>query len=78
MRKQKTKTGDEIQPEYDMRALLKSSVRNKYAKQYKAGTNVVLLDPEVHKTFRDSKAVNDALRLVIQLRKVGGGKSLVS
>ena len=29
------------------------------------------LDPDVRKAFRSERAVNDALRLVIELRKVG-------
>jgi hypothetical protein len=32
------------------------------------------LDPDVRKAFRSGRAVNDALRLVIELRKVGGSK----
>jgi hypothetical protein len=36
--------------------------------------NLVLLDPDVHKAFRMQRAVNDALRLVIDLRKVGTSK----
>jgi hypothetical protein len=38
------------------------------------GTNVVLLDPDVHRVFRDTEAVNKALRLVIELRKVKFGR----
>ena len=72
MKKRDDKMGDELRPEYDLRQLLKGVVRGKYAKQYHAGTNLVLLDPEVRKVFRNERAVNDALRLVIQLRKVGG------
>ena len=62
---------DDLRPEYDLATLLKSGVRGKYAKRYHAGTNLVRLDPDVRKAFRDEKAVNDALRLVIELRKVG-------
>ena len=58
-------------PEYDLGQLLKGGVRGKYAKRYHAGTNLVLLDPDVRKAFRSEKAVNDALRLVIELRKLG-------
>ncbi len=58
-------------PEYDLGQLLKGGVRGKYAKRYRAGTNLVLLDPDVRKAFRSEKAVNDALRLVIELRKLG-------
>ncbi len=58
-------------PEYDLGQLLKGGVRGKHAKRYRAGTNLVLLDPDVRKAFRSEKAVNDALRLVIELRKLG-------
>jgi len=70
----KTRTSsrsDELLPEYDLGQLLKGGVRGKYAKRYHAGTNLVLLDPDVRKAFRSEKAVNDALRLVIELRKLG-------
>ena len=62
---------DELRPEYDLAQLLKNGVRGKYAKRYHAATNLVLLDPDIRKAFRSEKAVNDALRLVIELRKVG-------
>jgi len=62
---------DELRPEYDMRQLLKGAVRGKYAKRSHAGTNLVRLDPDIRKAFRDETAVNEALRLVIELRKVG-------
>jgi hypothetical protein len=65
---------DELRPEYDLGQLLKGGVRGKYAKRYQAGTNLVLLDPDVRKAFRSERAVNDALRLVIELRKVGSHK----
>jgi hypothetical protein len=54
--------------------LLQGGVRGKYAKRYHAGTNLVLLDPDVHKAFRSQRAVNDALRLVIELRKIGASR----
>ncbi|MCU1327388.1 MAG: hypothetical protein JWN34_2758 [Bryobacterales bacterium] len=68
--------GDELRPEYDLTALLKGGVRGKYAKRYSAESNVVVLEPDVHKEFRNQKDVNDALRLVMELRKVGGGRSV--
>ncbi len=71
MKQRKNDTGDDLRPEYDMTALLKGGVRGKYVKSYRAGSNVVLLDPDVRGAFRNEKAVNDALRLVIELRKVG-------
>ena len=68
--KKKTELNDELRPEYDMRSLLKSGVRGKYAARYRAGTNLVLLEPEVAKAFPNEKAVNDALKLVIKLKQV--------
>jgi hypothetical protein len=65
---------DELRPEYDLGQLLKGGVRGKYANRYHAGTNLVLLEPDVRKAFRSERAVNDALRLVIELRKVGSHK----
>ncbi|HXW14061.1 MAG TPA: hypothetical protein VEN79_06090 [Terriglobia bacterium] len=74
MKTRKIGTTDELRPEYDLGQLLKGAVRGKYAKRYHAGTNLVLLDPDVRKAFRSERAVNDALRLVIELRKVANYK----
>lgn len=41
-------------------------VRGKYAKRFKEGTNVVLLEPEVAKAFPTSEAVNKALRQLME------------
>jgi hypothetical protein len=71
MKKRDERMSDELRPEYDLGRLLRGGVRGKYAKQYHAGTNSVLLDPDVRKAFNSERALNDALRLVIQLRKVG-------
>ena len=75
MKKRQNRTSDELRPEYDLRQLLKGGVRGKYAKRYHAGTNLILLDPDVRKAFRSERAVNDALRLVMELRKVGNGSA---
>ena len=37
-------------------------VRGKYYAEYLKGTNVALLEPDLAEVFRDSKAVNAALR----------------
>ena len=74
MKTRKNKTNDDLHPEYDLSQLLKRGVRGKYAKRYNAGTNLVLLSPDVRKAFRSERAVNKALRLVIELRKVGSYK----
>ena len=75
MKKARDERTDELRPEYDLRRLLKGAVRGKYAKNYQAGTNLVLLEPEVRRAFRDDGAVNDALRLVIELRRIGVGRN---
>ena len=71
MKKSRYSKADDLRPEYDLKELFRSGVRGKYAKAYRAGTNLVPLDPDVRRVFRSDKAVNDALRLVIKLRKVG-------
>jgi hypothetical protein len=70
MKKFNNEMSDELRPEYDMRALLKGGVRGKYAAKYRAGTNVVLLDPDVAKAFPTERAVNEALRLVLRLNRI--------
>jgi len=52
MRTPSRNTTDELRPEYDLRQLLRRIVRGKYAQRYSAGTNLVLLDPDVHRVFR--------------------------
>ena len=61
---------DELRPEYDLSELLKEGTRGKYSDRYREGTNLVLLAPDVAAVFPDEKAVNDALRLVIQLTRI--------
>ena len=78
MKTRKSRMNDELRPEYDLRQLLKGGVRGKYARRYHAGTNLVLLDPDVRKAFPSERAVNDALRLVVELRKIGNGSGRVS
>src|SRR3989442_1258842 len=56
-------TEDDMLPEYDFTG----AVRGKYYERYRQGTNVVLLDPDVAKVFRDAAAVNDALRLLVSV-----------
>jgi hypothetical protein len=64
MRKQLAKRrSDDLRPEYDL-ARLKGGVRGKYYKQAIAGTNLVLLAPDVARAFPDSTSVNRALRLL--------------
>jgi hypothetical protein len=57
---------DELRPEYDL-SQLKGRIRGKYAERYRAGTNLVLLEPDVATAFPDSKTVNEALRLLMKV-----------
>ena len=49
---------DDVRPDYDLRG----GVRGKYYQRYRQGTNVVLLEPDVARSFHDSATVNEALR----------------
>jgi hypothetical protein len=57
---------DELRPEYDF-SKMKGGVRGKYVERYRTGTNVVLLDPDVAQAFPTSDAVNEALRMLMQI-----------
>ena len=54
---------DEMRAEYEF----SGGERGKHHAAYRDGTNVILLDPEVARAFPDSKSVNRALRLLIDL-----------
>ncbi len=68
MKKASKKNSTDMRPEYDF-ASMKGGVRGKYVKQYRAGTNLVLLDPELARVFSTDEAVNDALRAVLKMTK---------
>ena len=53
----------QLRSEYDF----SGGGRGKYADKYRAGNNVVLLDPELAAVFPDSKSVNDALRALVAI-----------
>lgn len=77
--KLKKDENDDLRPEYDLKALLKDGTRGKYAERVKAGTNLILLAPDVAEVFSTEEAVNEALRLVIKLIKIpSGGTSALS
>ena len=56
---------DDLRPEYDF----SDGVRGKHYQAYRKGTNVVFLDPDVARVFKDSESVNRALRLLLKLAK---------
>lgn len=75
MKKAHNTLNDELRPEYDF-ASMKGGVRGKYAKRFREGTNIVLLDPEMAEAFPTEDAVNEALRGVLNTTRAvrrGGG-----
>jgi hypothetical protein len=63
MKKALTNKVDELRPEYDL-SKLKGGVRGKYYARARAGTNLVLIEPDLANVFPDTDAVNRALRLL--------------
>ena len=55
---------DDLRPEYDL-SQLKGGRRGKYYQQAIAGTNLMLIEPELASVFGDSESVNRALRLLL-------------
>lgn len=54
---------DGMRTEYDF----SSGVRGKYARKYAQGTNIVALDPDVARRFKDSRTVNEVLRAIMKI-----------
>lgn len=54
----KMQKNPEMLEEYDF----SKGIRGKYAKRYAAGTNVIVIEPDVAKYFPDHDSVNQALR----------------
>ena len=52
---------DTLRDEYS-EDLIRSGQRGKYSNAYRKGTNVVLIESDLHEQFPDSDAVNRALR----------------
>jgi hypothetical protein len=50
-------------PEYDF----SGGVRGKYASRLKPGSQIIVLDPDVAAAFGDGKAVNRALRTLMEV-----------
>ena len=65
--KSKTKVvRDKMRPEYEFD--YSTAVRGKYFRRLlREGANVVVLDPDVARAFRDSEAVNEALRSLLRM-----------
>ena len=65
---EKRERRDELRREYDL-SKLKGAIRGKYTARYRAGTNLVLLSPDVAAYFPDEQSVNTALRTLIRVAK---------
>jgi hypothetical protein len=54
---------DDMRDEYDFRG----GVRGKYAQRFAQSSNIVVLDEDVARIFKDSTSVNTALREIARL-----------
>jgi len=54
---------DEMRAEYDFL----QAVRGKHHKSYRESVNVIFLEADIAKVFKDSEAVNHALRMLMEL-----------
>jgi len=66
MKKATARKGNGLRREYDL-SKLKGGVRGKYYRRFSEGTNLVLLDPDVADAFPNAKAVNEALRMLVNV-----------
>lgn len=67
VRKNKHVVETEMLSEYDFSKAKR--IGNKYIKKLKKSSNLVLIDPELRKSFPTSEAVNAALRKFLQIRQ---------
>jgi hypothetical protein len=67
-RTEKRAAKGELRRQYDL-SKLKGGARGNYAARYRAGTNLVLLSPDVAEHFPDGQSVNTALRKLIRVAK---------
>jgi uncharacterized DUF497 family protein len=74
MKKKTDELDDEMRPEYDF-SKLKLVGQGIYAKRYRSGTNLVLLDPDIRAAFPDDESVNEALRVIAKAGKQQAGRA---
>jgi hypothetical protein len=65
---EKPQDAEALRREYDL-FKLKGGVWGKYTERYRAGTNLVLLSPDVAAHFPDERSVNAALRSLLRVSK---------
>ena len=66
--KMDNKKNDDLRAEYNFSAM-KDGVRGKYSQRYRAGTNLVKIEPDVAEIFENDFAVNEALRSLIKVAR---------
>ena len=66
MKKARKAPTNGLLPEYDF-AAMKGGVRGKYVKRLRAGSNLVLLEPDLAAAFPSDAAVNQALRAALDV-----------
>ena len=66
--KKVNREAQELRPAYK-RSDFGKLVRGKYAARVSAESNIVILDPVVAKAFPNDKAVNDALRILLEVQE---------
>jgi hypothetical protein len=62
-KRKRSQEKDTLRAEYDF----SKGVRGKHAAKYAEGTNVVVLEPDVARDFRNAKEVNETLRAVSKM-----------
>ena len=65
MKKRNRNKPDELRLEYDL-SRLRGGVRGKYYGRATAGSNLVLIEPDIAKAFPNGEAVNNALRRLMR------------
>ena len=66
--KRRIQNTDELRPEYDFD--YSKAVRGKYYQRLlDEGSNIIILEPDVARAFRDSVSVNEALRSLLELTR---------
>ncbi len=69
MPKQSNADDYELRDEYDL-AKMTIVAKGRYAPERRVGKNVVLLAPDVAQAFPTDDAVNEALRLILQIARI--------
>lgn len=65
MSRRDSTSDDDMRAEYDF----SGGAPGMHHERYRGGTNVVFLDADIAKVFKDSESVNRALRLLLELAK---------